>query len=97
MAAGLPDLPISVANARLSASAPTTAPLWPPGLGEGGALALPNQGILPEDSRPSRGIPEVLANPGPAAITAVSTVNPQRPGSTSVCLCIDPHYISTVH
>lgn len=41
----------------LSASAPAV-PVWPADVGEG-TWALPNQTILPEDSRPRPALPEV--------------------------------------
>ena len=55
-----PQLPqLAPLSSQLSGSAPAVpASVWPSGRGEG-ALALPNQAILPEDSRPLHVVPEV--------------------------------------
>lgn len=44
-------------SSQLSSSAPAV-PVWPADVGEG-TWALPNQAILPEDSRPRPTLPEV--------------------------------------
>ena len=56
---------------QLSVSAPAVpASVWPSGLGEG-ALALPNQAILPEDSRPLHVVPEVRGPCSPGTVVTI--------------------------
>lgn len=62
----LPDIDdFPVTTPQLSTSAPPApAAPWAADIGEG-SLALPNQAILPEDSRPRRVLPEVPPPPLP--------------------------------
>ena len=67
-----PQLPqLAPLSAQLSVSAPAVpASVWPSGLGEG-ALALPNQAILPEDSRPLHVVPEVSRYCAPDTVVTI--------------------------
>lgn len=57
--AAAPDHPnLLPLESLLSSSAPATAAVWPLEIGEG-SLALPNQAILPEDSRCTTAVPKV--------------------------------------
>jgi hypothetical protein len=56
----LPDInDFPVITPQLSSSAPLDVTPWSSNQVGDGSLALPNQAILPEDSRPRRVIPEV--------------------------------------
>ena len=61
---GLPNLDdFPPLTSQLSTSAPAV-PVWPADVGEG-TWALPNQTILPEDSRPRPALPEVRLSKAP--------------------------------